>query len=55
MAEKERMDEEVREKWGKGKGGKEERGMGMIYQVYVQDEREKTEKLVREAVEGGVE
>lgn len=36
------MDEEI--------GGK----MGMVYQVYFQSERGKTEERVREAVEGGV-
>jgi L-lactate dehydrogenase (cytochrome) len=45
------MDEEIEEgKWGRGLGDK----MGMVYQVYVQAEREKTAKLVREAVDGGV-
>lgn len=36
------MDEEIGDK------------MGMVYQVYFQTERRKTEELVREAVEGGV-
>jgi hypothetical protein len=28
--------------------------MGMVYQIYVQVEREKTAKLVKDAVDGGV-
>jgi len=31
-----------------------ENPMGMVYQVYIQTDREKTEELVREAVGGGV-
>lgn len=51
LDEKHRMDDEIEGgKWGKGLGDK----MGMVYQVYVQLEREKTAKLVREAVDGGV-
>jgi L-lactate dehydrogenase (cytochrome) len=51
LDEKHNMDEEIEEgKWGRGLGDK----MGMVYQVYVQEEREKTAKLVREAVDGGV-
>lgn len=54
LDEKEKMTQEVQSgKWGGGEAEKKA-GMGMVYQVYVQEEREKTEKLVREAVEGGV-
>jgi len=42
LEEKEKMDEEL--------GGK----MGMIYQVYVQTDRGRTEEIVKEAVAGGV-
>jgi L-lactate dehydrogenase (cytochrome) len=41
LEEKVKMDKEVGE-------------MGMVYQVYLQSDRSKTEELVREAVEGGV-
>jgi L-lactate dehydrogenase (cytochrome) len=51
LDEKHKMDEEIANgQWGKGLGDK----MGMVYQVYVQSEREKTAKSVQEAVEGGV-
>lgn len=42
LDEKDRMDEEG------------ERPMGMVYQVYFQKDRSKTEAQVREAVAGGV-
>ena len=42
LDEKERMDEEL--------GGK----MGMVYQIYVQTDRGRTEEIVKEAVAGGV-
>ena len=54
LDEKDKMTREVQDgQWG---GGEKEKkaGMGMVYQVYVQEDREKTEKLVKEAVEGGV-
>jgi L-lactate dehydrogenase (cytochrome) len=28
--------------------------MGMVYQIYIQNDRERTKELIREAVEGGV-
>ena len=42
LEEKERMNEEIGDK------------MGMVYQVYFQTERRKTEDAVREAVASGV-
>lgn len=41
LAEKAKMDELIGE------------NMGMAYQIYVRADREKTESLVREAIEGG--
>lgn len=42
LAEKERMNEEMNS------------SMGMVYQVYLEYDRSRTEERVREAVEGGV-